>query len=67
MSIELRERRCFSVFSGYIGDAVDAILELDRNEPVLMVFNDVLVEIGLDDTREMVRAKWDAKYLASIR
>lgn len=58
--VTLVERRALSVAAGHISDAVDAVLAEDRNEEVVLIFNDLLMLIQPDDDVAAVRRKYEA-------
>jgi hypothetical protein len=55
----LRERRLFTAAHGRIGHVVDEILALDRDDEVVLIFNDVIVPIDKHDSRCDVLVKWE--------
>lgn len=63
----LIERRAFSSSLGNIGGLVDEVLALYRSDEVVILFNDLIIPVLPDDTREQVIGKWNTARKASIR
>jgi hypothetical protein len=63
----LIERRAFSCSMGNIGGLVDEVLALDRTEEVFILFNDLVIPVAPDDTREQVIGRWNGKRKAAAR
>lgn len=61
------ERRAFSCSMGNIGGLVDDVLALERSEEVVIVFNDLVIPVRPDDTREQVIRLWNEKRKAAAR
>ena len=63
----LIERRAFSCSVGNIGCLVDEVLALDRTEEVVILFNDLVIPVSPDNTREQVIERWNGKRKAAAR
>ncbi|MFZ3482012.1 hypothetical protein [Sphingomonas sp. 3-13AW] len=57
----LVQRQCFLSPMGDITSLIDEVLSIERSKEVFIIFNDVVLPIYLDDSRESALAAWEAK------
>jgi len=62
----LIERRAFSVQTGHIQDAAELVVAVERTEPALLIFNDLVIDVAVEDTAAQIVDRWNAKRIASI-
>lgn len=62
----LIERRAFSVQTGHIRDAAELVVAVPRDADAILIFNDLIVDVKVDDTPADVVDRWNAKRIASI-
>lgn len=63
----LIERRAFSVATGSIEHAARLVVDTPRDEDAILIFNDLIVDVKLDDRPGDIIQRWNEARLASIR
>ena len=62
----LTERRAFTVQTGHIQHAAELVVAVPRDADALLIFNDLLIDVKVDDAPADVIDRWNEKRIASI-